>query len=190
MIDKALFFLKQELNAYLKLKTGDNNKVTLSAVVDQSGHEVAPSKSIGMMLVNIEEERAYSHTPSHTVTSNGQYSFRNRELSLNLYILLYANHTDHREALVLISYVVEFFQGHHSFENQEYPQLGEDIEKLIADLYSLSFEQQNQLWASLGAKYLPSAVYKIRMLIVDTNQPGMVAPGISALDASFAGNRE
>jgi hypothetical protein len=189
MIDKALFFLKEELNAYLKLKTGDSDKVSLTAVVDQSGHELVPAKSIGLMLVNIQEERAYSH-PNPQTLSNGHYSFKNRELSLNLYIVAFANHTDHREALILISHVVQFFQGTNVFEAQEFPQLGEDIEKLIVDLYTLTFEQQNQLWASLGAKYLPSAVYKIRMLIIDSNQPGAVSPGITSLDSAFANNRE
>ncbi len=187
MIDKALFFLRQEMNTYLKLKTGDDNKVTLSAIVSQTGTEVAPDKAIGMMLVNVEEEKAYRQPNPQTVASNGYYSFQNPELTLNLYMLVYANHTEHREALILLSYIVQCFQTKNVYDNQESPQLGNDIEKLIVDLYSLTFEQQNQLWASLGAKYLPSAVYKVRMVIINEKQPSAVAPGVGGINTGYAG---
>ncbi|MDQ3110986.1 MAG: DUF4255 domain-containing protein [Bacteroidota bacterium] len=187
MIDKALFFLRQEINTYLKLKTGDDNKITLSAIVSQTGTEVAPHNSVGMMLVNVEEEKAYRQPNPQTVSKNGYYSFQNPELTLNLYMVVYANHSDHREALVLLSYIVQFFQAKNVFDNQESPQLGEDIEKLVVDLYSLTFEQQNQLWASLGAKYLPSVVYKVRMVVVNEKQPLAVAPAVSGINTGYAG---
>jgi hypothetical protein len=187
MIDKALFFLRQEMNTYLKLKTGDDNKITLSAIVSQSGTEVAPHNAAGMMLVNVEEEKAYRQPNPQTVANNGYYSFQNPELTLNLYMLLYANHSDHREALVLLSYIVQFFQSKNVFDNQESPQLGEDIEKLVVDLYSLTFEQQNQMWASLGAKYMPSTVYRVRMVIVNEKRPTEVVPGVSGISTGYAG---
>jgi hypothetical protein len=102
-------------------------------------------------------------------------------------MVLYANHSDHREALVLLSYIVQFFQAKNVFDNQESPQLGEDIEKLVVDLYSLTFEQQNQMWASLGAKYLPSVVYRVRMVIVNEKQPLAVAPAVSGINTGYAG---
>ncbi|HEU4717589.1 MAG TPA: DUF4255 domain-containing protein [Bacteroidia bacterium] len=190
MVDKALYFLRQELNSYLKLKTGDDNKVTLTAIVDQSGRTVVPDNSIGMMAVNVEEERMYRSQAPQTVISNGQYAFANPELKLNIYVLFAGNHTDHREALVLLSYVIQFFQAKNVFDNQESPQLGDAIEKLIVDLFSLSFEQQNQLWASLGAKYMPSVVYRMRMLIINEKLATSVMPAITEIDNAFAGNRE
>jgi hypothetical protein len=189
MVDKALGFLQQELNTYLKIKTGDNNKVNLTAIVNQAGTAVIHDTSIGMMLVNIEEEKMYRTQAPQTVLVNGQYSLSNPELKLNLYVLFAANHTDHREALVLISHVVRFFQGKNVFDNQQSPQLG-NIEMLMADLHTLTFEQQNQLWASLGAKYMPSVVYKIRMLIIYEKVINTVQPVIGAIDNAFAENRE
>ncbi len=190
MIDKALYFLRQEVNTYLKLKTGDDNKISLSAIVNQSGTEVAPHNSAGMMLVNVEEERAYRNKGPQAVSTKGYYSFKNPELSLNLYVLFFANHNDHKEALVLLSYIVQSFQGKNVFDNQESPQLGTDIEQLVVDLYSLSFEQQNQLWASLGAKYIPSVIYRVRMLVVDENKSTRIAPAIGGINAGYANNRE
>jgi hypothetical protein len=190
MIDKALNFLRQEANTYLKLKTNDNDLVKLSAIVNQSGTEVAPHNAIGMMLVNVEEERGYRHGPPTTLAANGYHTTANPELTLNLYVMFYANHTEHKEALILLSHVVRCFQGKNVFENTESPQLGAEIEKLILDLYSITFEQQNQIWASIGAKYLPSVLYRVRMLIINEALTGAVTPAITSTSAAFADNRE
>jgi hypothetical protein len=50
------------------------------------------------------------------------------------------------------------------------------------ELYSLSLEQQNQLWGSLGAKYLPSAIYKVRLVVIDRGLFGTNIPAIKVLD--------
>ena len=39
-----------------------------------------------------------------------------------------------------------------------------EIERLVVELYSLNLEQQNHLWGYLGGKYLPSVVYKVRLV--------------------------
>jgi hypothetical protein len=190
LIDKALDFLRAELNAYLKLKTGDDKKINLSAIVDQAGSSVVTEATIGMMMVNVEEERTMREQMPQTVMVNGQYAFINPELRLNLYVLFASHHTDHPEALKLLSHIVRFFQGKNVFENLESPQLGEEIEKLIVDLYTLSFEQQNQLWASLGAKYMPSLVYRVRMVVINEKRAVGLSPAISSVDTSFAVNNE
>ena len=33
------------------------------------------------------------------------------------------------------------------------------------ELVSPTFEQQNHIWGGMGAKYLPSVLYKVRMLV-------------------------
>jgi Pvc16 N-terminal domain len=190
MIDKALSFLRQELNSYLKLKTGDDNKINLSAIVDQSGRSTVDNNTIAMMMVNMEEERVFRTQGPQTILHNGQYVQANPELKLNVYVLFAANHTDHREALLLISHVVQYFQARNVYDNQESPQLGESIERLIVDLFTLSFEQQNQIWASLGAKYMPSAMYRVRMLILNDKLALSAMPAITRVENSFASNRE
>lgn len=186
MIDKALDFLRSELNAYLKLKTGDDKKIKLSALVDQAGSMVVPDETIGMMMVNAEEDRASKEQMPQTVMINGQVSFVNPELHLNLFVLFASNHNDHTEALKLLSHIVRFFQGKYVFENHESPQMGEEIEKLIVDLYTIGFEQQNQLWASLGAKYMPSLVYRVRMVVINEKRAISATPAVTRLDTTLS----
>jgi len=192
MIDRTLSFLKDELNVYIKSKTGDNDKAVLTKLVEQSGNSALQGNEIvAVTLVNVEEERLTRAQVPYTVSNNGTYSFANPELKLNLYVLFSAyNNQHHKEELALLSLIVQFFQSRNVFENTEFPQLGDDIERLIIELYSLNFEQQNQLWASLGAKYMPSVMYKVRMLIVNEKQASQVAKGIGTMEHSFAGGRE
>jgi len=37
----------------------------------------------------------------------------------------------------------------------------------VVDLYTLNFEQVNHLWSTLGGKYLPSVMYKMRQITID-----------------------
>ena len=46
--------------------------------------------------------------------------------------------------------------------------LPENVEKIVVELYTATFEQQNQIWASLSTGYIPSVIYKLRMITIDT----------------------
>lgn len=190
MIDQAVNFLKSELNTYLAGKTGESENVEITALIDSNGSAVNLSNKVGATLVNVEEERMFRSQAPQIINNGGTFTMVNPELKLNLYLLFTAHNSIHKEALTLLSYVVQCFQVRNSFDNQRSPQLGESIEKLMVDLYSLNFEQQNQLWASLGAKYLPSVLYKVRMLIINEKQAGQIGQSIGQLNNTFAGGRE
>jgi hypothetical protein len=192
MIDRALSFLKDELNIYIKAKTGDSDKAVLTKLVEQSGTSLLTGNElIAISLVNVEEERTMRAQGHQVVMNNGAYSLANPEIRLNLYVLFVGyNKQHHKEELALISLIAQFFQIRNVFENTEYPQLGDAIEKLIVELYSLNFEQQNQLWASIGAKYMPSLLFKVRMIIVNEKVPGLTGSGIGTMEHSFAAGRE
>ena len=51
------------------------------------------------------------------------------------------------------------------------------IERLKLQIINLSFEQQNNLWAMFGGKYVPSAIYKMNLLTVfDTKSRETAVP--------------
>jgi hypothetical protein len=188
MIEKALGFLKDELNAYLKAKLSyTTDAVELTALVKQSGEVDITDNTVGMMLVNVEEERLFRSQSPQAVNVGGAFMMSNPDLKLNLFIIFAAYHSNHVEALKLLSQTVLFFQGRNAFNSQDYPSLGEEIEKLTVELYTINFEQQNQLWASLGAKYMPSVVYKVRMLIMNDGTSKGMTSEIGQMDRSFSG---
>jgi len=178
MLDIALQFLISELNTYALARTGsDTPLVKASAVVDDAGKYSIDKETIAATIVNIEEERVVkSHLPDH-VYVQGRQVMREPVLRLNLYLLFSANFTIYAEALKHISLVLTFFQSHPAFSPDSSPGLDARIEKLIVELQSLSFEQLNQIWAFVGAKQLPSIVYRVRMVAIqDEAQTGVALP--------------
>ncbi|HVZ42090.1 MAG TPA: DUF4255 domain-containing protein [Candidatus Kapabacteria bacterium] len=186
MLDIALQFLKDELNSYIIAKTGSNSfEVKLTKIVDEAGKYAFPDDTIGVTLINIEEERVMKeHLPKHTLV-NGQHVVLEPELRLNLHIMVALNFQQYDQALKYLSYVMTFFQAHSVFAPDHYPALDSRIVKLIAEIQSLSYEQLNQIWASLGAKQLPCMIYKVRMVILQDTEPDTVQPPITTIDTTL-----
>lgn len=168
MLDSTLTFLRDELNAYINLKTSEDDTLVLSHLVGENGEYQVDE--LGMCLVNIEEDRTSQPLPRFEENQAGGISKKLPPVSLNLYVLFAANWatgTNYTEALKHIALVVTFFQSRNLFTPANSPGLPDTVEKLSAELVSLSFEQQNNLWGTLGAKYLPSVLYRLRVLYLE-----------------------
>ncbi|HBB33583.1 MAG TPA: DUF4255 domain-containing protein [Cyanobacteria bacterium UBA8803] len=186
MLDLVLKFLKDELNTYLLTQTGSNLvKVEMSKLVDDTGKYAFEAETIGVSVINIEEERIFkSHLPEHTYT-NGQHVVLDPELKLNLYVLFAANFKQYDQALKYISYVLTYFQTHPAFTSEVYPALASRIHKLSVELQSLNYEQLNQVWAFVGAKYLPSVIYKVRMVALQDETAIAIKPALTKINTNL-----
>lgn len=191
MIHTCLSFLTNELNEYLKVRTGSPtvDRVFLTSVATEGGGVVIPDKSVGVSLINIEEDRVYKDQKSTVINSFGNVERLNPEIKLNLYVLISANFQntneqdssdDYVEGLKQLSYIISFFQAKNVFTPENSPKLAEydpNLKKLVVELYSYSFEQLYNFWSVVGTKYLPSVLYKVRMLtfqereFFDSNAP-------------------
>lgn len=175
MIHSSLNFLTNSVNDYLKIKNGlDDEKVFLTHVSDETGVAI-PEKSLGLSLVNIEEEKIFKEQKVTFINSEGGVEYRNPEIKLNLYILISAYYPsdNYLEGLKQLSHVIAFFQSRNVFTNDNSPAMASEdpnIKKLILELYSYSFEQMYNFWSVLGTKYLPSVLYKVRMLKVQEEE--------------------
>ena len=179
MIDAALSFLSDELNEYLQIKSNDpdTQRIILSnvAISSEGGSGLGiPDNHLGMSLINIEEERVFKDQRTAFINADGITEHMNPELKLNIYVLISANYQDsvasgssedYKEGLKQLSYVISFFQAKNVFNKDNSPTLAEaSIDKLVVELYSYSFEQLNNFWSVLGTHYLPSVLYKIRVI--------------------------
>ena len=128
--------------------------------------------------MNIEEDRI-SRSPDNYSRIDRQVIYKNPPIYLNLDILFAANYTDYYTSLLLISNVIKFFQFQNVFTPLNSPNLPPGIEELIFDLKTLSLQDLNNLWGILGSKYIPSVVYKMRLIIIsDDFSQGMAQPVI------------
>jgi len=164
--------------------------VAMKSFVNAKGESNLNDGEVGVMLVSVEEEKNMKPQIQKEKRTDSSVSFANPEIYLNLYILIAVKPADNGDdsygiALKRLSLVLEYFQANSFFENVTLPASSETIEKMMVDLFSLSFEQQNQLWASLGAKYLPSVVYKIRLVVIDKDEFGAEQPVIKEIGADL-----
>jgi hypothetical protein len=175
MINEALKFISDEVNKYLSVKLGPltDPRLVLGNVArlqdgDQGGNTNPLANKAILSLVNIEEDRV-SRSPDNfrrNLETNG-LMYKNPRVHLNLYCLFSVNRNDYFDALKWLSLIVQFFQYRNVFDKANSPGMDEKLDRLVVDFCSLNFEQVNHLWATLGGKYYPSALYKMRIVVID-----------------------
>jgi hypothetical protein len=173
MIDLALNFLLQQVNAYLRMKLdpASNAEFIQLSNISHFGQDEdvginAASQNAFLSLVNIEEDRI-SKSQENFVRKENSVVYKNPKVFLNLYALFSVNLNNYTEALKRLSLIIQFFQYRSVFDITNSPSLDPKIEKLLVEMYTLNFEQSNQMWATLGGKYLPSVLYKVRLIGIE-----------------------
>jgi|SRR5688572_22732005 len=175
MIYEVLNFLRLNLDSYIADgRTGAEPVMVLSNPWTSNDSSKNFSFLNSISLINIEEEKVFkTQLPQLLPQENGNFIQRPPDLKLNLYVLFSAYNKNYEDALKLISMVVSYFQMNTVFQKdrllKDMAPLPDGVDKLVVELYSANFEQQNQIWASLSIGYLPSVIYKIRMVVVDVD---------------------
>ena len=175
MIHPTLKFLVEQLNLYINTvkKVGDGIVAPVSilqniARLDEA--ELKKTDNILISLVNFAEEATMKNNLSHTISKNDMVEYKNPPVNLNLFILITACMTNYENALIYLSHVITFFQGKYTFSLKNSITQIEGLPDnfhIILDLYTLSFEQINYLWSTLGGKQHPFVCYKVRLLQIE-----------------------
>ncbi len=164
MVDSIVRAIATELNDFIKLKYEVNEpKVEVSNLVNQDG-SVPPENSnkIICSLINIEQERVLS---GGAFTTSGT-SRKNPPINLDLFLMFSSSYTgeNYLEGLKFLSLVVGFFQGKMVFTPQNTPLLPKTVHKITFDMFNVDLSNLSHLWGAIGAKYVPSIIYKVRMV--------------------------
>jgi len=185
MLDIALKFVTDELNTFFVTQTGaTKDKVELRSVLDATG-AFAGDDTIGLSVINLEEERVLkTHLPQYTYV-NGQHVVKPPELKINVDLLFAGKFSVYEEALKYLSYVLLFFQTYSSFTQDSFPALDSGIEKLIFELQSLNYEQWNLIWGYNGGKQLPCLAYKMRLVVIQPETPYAVQPPLTIISTTL-----
>jgi Pvc16 N-terminal domain len=178
MIQEALSCLTDEINIYFKSKLKiTEDKVILSGIVNADGSiAIREENKIIVTLLNVEKE---------TVSHNGAVPHTSLPLNINLYILFsaYFAAANYHEALRFLSFIMGYLQQKNVFNRSNTPQLDSAIVKLIFEMENLTTEKMNNVWATLGAKYMPSVMYKMRMLTIDGSIVREFRPEVSGIQS-------
>jgi hypothetical protein len=173
MIHIAIGYVASELNAYLNLRSPAStpNRIVPGSLFDLNGIINSKTKDkIVLSIVNVEEERVYRSVDIYSKNNNNPGEQVRPEARVNLYVLFVANLGDYSEALKALAHVISFFQLRNSFDYSIIPDLSKRDGRFVFELYSLTFEQQNHLWGALGAKYMPSVMYKVGIMEIQDLQ--------------------
>jgi hypothetical protein len=167
-IQSTLELVRARLDSFFKVSDPRTEDwVILSNVVDHEGrpYEAAKDKIV-VFLAGIQPETVIG-THARTVNlGSSQFGTIPQPVYINLLVLFYANFYDknYPDALGMISRTIGFFQQTPLFTRDTLPDLDPTIEKISLELVSLDVTQANYLMAMLGAKYLPSVLYRLRMI--------------------------
>jgi hypothetical protein len=186
MIDKTLSFLLDELNGYLSLHLQNPDKVAvLSSLAQADGSPVQGlNGKLILTLVNIGKEAAAPALGVPTRADGGGYVRNAAPLNLNLYIMVSASFSNYLDSLRMLSGALGFFQGRPGFDAHSCASFPPHLDKLTAELVSISTQEMNNLWGILGAKYLPSAVFKLRMITLQQGWADAMVPEVLKPDVS------
>ena len=187
----TLYLIKEYLkNCFQYKETGRNNlgyvNVSL-APIEKDGQK--EGEDIVITLLRVEEET--SRKPQNVFqygidAQDGKRKAiskkRNPDVCLNLYVLISSHAQIYETALAQISDVVYWMNS------IDYEMNSDEIsgKHLRVELQSLTAEQHNSMWQTLGGKMVPSVVYKVRMVTISSEPSTQPVYQVSSL--SLTGN--
>jgi len=172
MIDQVLKFLANQLDSYLQRQQSTNSQNVILGNVSQIGSgedNGSLNNHVIISLVNIEEDRISRPVNNYVKLAQQnlpQVIYKNPPVFLNLEILFTAYYSDYQSSLLFLSYIIKFFQYQNVFTTLNAPDLPQQIDEVIFDLKTLSLQDLNNLWGILGSKYIPSVMYKVRLVVI------------------------
>ncbi len=174
MIFSAIEHIASQLNRFLKRTFELNEDIVLvSNLVESDGSEATHvHNKIVVFLVSLEKDTTPYQQNGIYRSESGQMVTANEPLFVNMFLMVAANFggVNYPEALKFLSQAIQFFHKTPVFDHQNSPELDAGIEKLILTIENVKFHDLHSLWGVLNGKYLPSILYKVRMLTFDGDE--------------------
>jgi hypothetical protein len=176
VINQALQFLKSKIDDY-NANVGSIVELYNIATLNDGDQFLPSSTPITLSVVNIQED-IISRTPNVYVANSNPSSsiskYKNPAKNLVLSLLFSSYNQEqktekYQAGITKLEHVIRCFQEQHVFYingTTEVDPSTTNHTKLILDMESLSISELNQLWSMLGNKYMPSVLYKMRMITI------------------------
>jgi hypothetical protein len=173
MLVHALHFLRDQINAFTPPGGPDVELDNIARYNAGESFNEGLQNKILLSIINIEEDTVVRHVENFK-RENNQILYKNPPIYLNLTVMFASTHTDYDSALISLESIILFFQRNRFYSIDTSPELEAynalhsiQIEKMTFELCNFSMEQVYQLWGAFGNHYMPSVIYKIRMLQLD-----------------------
>ncbi|MDX2286880.1 MAG: DUF4255 domain-containing protein [Bacteroidia bacterium] len=174
MIHEVLPVIIDELNDFFQARFDiAEDKVVLANIVNQDGSVAVEGENrIVVSLINVERDGSNQLAGGMSGSP---------PVHINLYLMFSAYFENHNyvEALKFLSGVIGFFQGKSMFNHQNTSMFPRDANQVRMEIVNIDFRELSNLWACLGAKYMPSVIYRLRTLNMDEENINDDAPRIA-----------
>ena len=166
MIHNILPVICNEINIFLKNEIGlEEDKILVSNILNQDGSlAFEGSNKLICTLINLEEVNLTGSGRMETPLASGGFTSGFKKINVELTTMFSAHFSgaNYLEALKMISLVLTFFQRKAKFTPANTPLLSDNIEEIEVEHLSQELSELTGLWTMMGAKYMPSLLFKIK----------------------------
>jgi hypothetical protein len=195
MIASALLLLSRELEQYIKRQDSSVEVKLDNIALLETSSATTLTDSIVISVVNIEEESTKKNHPALKRPYGNTAIYENPPVFLNLYVLFTCNYSGNKylDALRRLSLIIRFLQRNTTFSTAESLSGGTGTNtdpdlpalRFTMELYTLTFEQINHLWGSLGGRQIPFALYKLRLVSISDHAVARETPLIEEIETDL-----
>lgn len=171
MIDVALLYIRDVLDQYLvnRLGVAERSVILHGLSSADSGQLDTARNKVAITLIGLEHESNKQFYGG--MRSEGhQVAGVNPSIYFNLGILISVNFDSYAEALKQLTCVIGFFQATPSMDRVSYPAMPDGLVALKFEIENSPPEKMHNVWTALGVSYLPSIIYKVRHVVVQSGQ--------------------
>lgn len=185
MIGLALECVADDLNARLPRAQPDHLKrVVVSNLVDLHGTPPLETENKVVLGLTALDEEKNILDPRGATGSAGTSARTSDPAFMNLHVMFAATHAHYPTALEALSAVIACLKTKSVFDRQNTPLLPVGIRQLNFNQEKLGYGDLSNLWSYLGANYVPSVNYTIRLVALGQPQVVGVTPAIASVEVA------
>jgi hypothetical protein len=171
VIDRVLEHLASHLNGHFRRRFDvAEDVVVVSNLLELGGVPVTlAANKLVVFLSGVERDTVAHRSTSLPMTYSNGVIQNAAPVYLNLLVMCAANFSGshYPEALKFLSGAIAFFQGNPVLDHQNTPGMDTRLERLALNMENLSSQEMHSLWSIHGGRYLPSALFRVRMITLD-----------------------
>ena len=193
MIDAVLMQMAAQLNQHFRRHYPlVEDVVVVSNLQDVQGGQVdAAENKLVIFLSGIERDTAAHRAGSvgRPMQASAGSTLRGTEpVFLSLLVMCAANFNGSRypEALKFLSATIAFFQSRSIFDRHNAPDMDARIDRFVLNIENLNANEMHNLWSIHGGHYLPSALYRVRLVNLDGDSVMGRDPSVRDLDVGVS----
>jgi hypothetical protein len=173
VIDRALEHLAAHLNGHFRRNFHVAEDLVVVSNLQELGGAPVPlaASKLTLFLSGVERDTLAHRATTAPAAYAPSVIQHAAPVYLNLLVMCAANFSGshYPEALKFLAGAIAFFQGNGVFDHHNTPGMDSRLERLILNMENLTSQEMHSLWSIHGGRYLPSALFRVRLITLDSN---------------------